>query len=582
MAMNERNIPDVPLYHKGSREEEAELTLKRTTVSRPAAMTIILIFLAVIFAEPIFQHAMELCKNSRIRRDEMQKTGRITTRLAPKIYRIGSLLPSWDKIRGVRGIRDAWNLLPPARQIKEFETTLENDSVSGQFILPRAQDILIRLGAGNEKTYCGRDRWLFYRPEVDFLTAAGFLEPDVLRKREQGGGERIQADPRKAILRFRDQLAERGITLIVMPVPCKPAIQPGEFSGSCAGLDRPLRNPSFEAFEQDLAKNGVLVFDCAELLVKRKLESGAPQYLETDTHWRPETMEGVAGQMKAFIQACVKLPERHLTNYTRGQQTISNRGDLATMLKLLPSQTYYPGQTIEIHPVFARERYPWRPDTAADVLVLGDSFCNIYSLDAMGWGEAAGLVEQLSFELQRPLDRLAINDNGAYATRALLARELARGRDRLAGKKLVIWEFAERELLEGDWKPVSLALGRPAPAQFAVPAPGKDMKVSGVVRAIAPAPRPGAVPYKDHIVAAHIVDIESGQPAIHNGQALVYLASMRDNLWTPAARLRPGDTIALNLRSWSDVAARYEGINRTELADDALQLAEPCWGELDR
>jgi len=99
----------------------------------------------------------------------------------------------------------------------------------------------------------------------------------------------------------------------------------------------------------------------------------------------------------------------------------------------------------------ARGEY-WRPDETADVLVLGDSFSNIYSLDTMGWGESAGLIEQLSFELQRPLDCLVINDNGAYATRALLARELARGRDRLAGKRLVIWQFAMRELSAGDWK----------------------------------------------------------------------------------------------------------------------------------
>ena len=97
---------------------------------------------------------------------------------------------------------------------------------------------------------------------------------------------------------------------------------------------------------------------------------------------------------------------------------------------------------------------------------------------------------------------------------------------------------------------------------------------------MAPVPRPGTVPYKDHIVAVHIVDLECGEQAIHGNQAFVYLASMRDNVWTPAARLRPGETVTMRLRPWSDVAPRYERINRTELPDDATQLAEPCWGEL--
>ena len=41
------------------------------------------------------------------------------------------------------------------------------------------------------------------------------------------------------------------------------------------------------------------------------------------------------------------------------------------------------------------------------------------------------------------------NDAGAFATRELLGQELAQGRDRLEGKRLVIWEFAVRELATG-------------------------------------------------------------------------------------------------------------------------------------
>ena len=63
-------------------------------------------------------------------------------------------------------------------------------------------------------------------------------------------------------------------------------------------------------------------------------------------------------------------------------------------------------------------------------------------------------------------------------------------------------------------------------------------------------------------------------------QAIVYLWSMRDDVWTPAARLRPGDRITVRLRPWADVASRYEQTNRSELDDPELQLEEPVWGEL--
>jgi alginate O-acetyltransferase complex protein AlgJ len=70
----------------------------------------------------------------------------------------------------------------------------------------------------------------------------------------------------------------------------------------------------------------------------------------------------------------------------------------------------------------------------------------------MGWGEGAGFAEQLSYHLRRPLDRIVINAGGSHTTRQQLRRELARGKDRLAGKRLVIWQFAMRDLMEGDWK----------------------------------------------------------------------------------------------------------------------------------
>ena len=81
--------------------------------------------------------------------------------------------------------------------------------------------------------------------------------------------------------------------------------------------------------------------------------------------------------------------------------------------------------------------------------MLGDSFANIYSLASMGWGDSAGLVEHLSYALGRPVDRILQNDDGAFATRDILRRD---GPARLAGKRVVIWQFAARELAFGDWR----------------------------------------------------------------------------------------------------------------------------------
>ena len=201
--------------------------------------------------------------------------------------------------------------------------------------------------------------------------------------------------------------------------------------------------------------------------MQRKRDLGdAPLYLQTDTHWRPETMEFVAKKLAEFIETRKPSHESSMRIVTK---EVTALGDIAMMLKLPPHQNLFQPEKVTIHQVTSGTS-SWHPAEDSDILFLGDSFSNIFSLDAMGWGESAGLAEQLSFALGgRPLDCIMRNSDGAFATREILQHELARGRDRLAGKKLVIWEFAARELAFGNWKLLEMKLGQPRPAHFFVP-----------------------------------------------------------------------------------------------------------------
>ncbi len=73
----------------------------------------------------------------------------------------------------------------------------------------------------------GREGWLFYRPDVRCL-----VEPDRPDIRREGTLVGIppqgtyQDSVVRAIVHFRDQLKERGIEVLVMPVPGKPSIYP--------------------------------------------------------------------------------------------------------------------------------------------------------------------------------------------------------------------------------------------------------------------------------------------------------------------------------------------------------------------
>jgi alginate O-acetyltransferase complex protein AlgJ len=237
-----------------------------------------------------------------------------------------------------------------------------------------------------------------------------------------------------------------------MIAPVKASIHPEKLSARFGTAVAPLQNSSFARFKTELQRSGVLVFDAVPLIHAAKNEEQAPQYLETDTHWTPQAMERTAQNLATFIKTNVPIPARDAENYTRRREHVSNLGDIALMLKLPEAQQRFAKQRVLIHPVQTVDGEDWYPSRSADILLLGDSFTNIYSLAGMGWGEAAGFAEQLSFALQRPLDRIAINAGGALASRQELWRELRRGRNRLRGKRLVIYEFAARDLAIGDWR----------------------------------------------------------------------------------------------------------------------------------
>jgi alginate O-acetyltransferase complex protein AlgJ len=336
--------------------------------------------------------------------------------------------------------------------LSRAERALEDDSLMSRTLRPPAQLLMTGwLGAGNERVYPGREGWLFYRPDVDYLIGRPFLDPVQLRRRVRdtpAWDALPQPDPRKAIVRFKDDLEARGITLIVMPTPHKAAAHPDKLAQLSDRKAAPA-NPSFPAFVDELERAGVPVFQ-PDVLTS---SGGRDQrYLATDTHWRPEAMEAVVESLASFISARVRLAPVDDPRFRVERLEVSNIGDTARMLDLPAEAGLLAPETVWLRRVLQPDGSLWRSSPTADVLVLGDSFSNIYALESMGWGTSAGFVEQLSHALRRPIDRIVQNDEGAFATRAILQRSPAR----LNGKRVVIYQFAERELAFGDWKVIDL------------------------------------------------------------------------------------------------------------------------------
>ena len=448
--------PDQPLPAASlSREEVARLEVGRTAVAPAVARGLVVGFLTAISVVPIVELTV-----LRLRRAE--GAGTIWSHLSDIPSQVRSFLTG----AAAPPSSGVWRRVVSANRaalagLTGFERALDDESLLGQAFRPSAQAVLTAwLGAGNERVYIGHDGWLFYRPDVEYVTGHGFLDPRQLRRRIGAASEwerPPQPDPRKAITQFHRDLSARGIVLVVMPTPLKPGVHPEMLAPRDAGVRDVLHNPSYGALVETLRRAGVLVFDPSEALARAR-QTG-PQYLSTDTHWRPETMEMVAELLGGFITAHVHLPAMTDPALRIDRIEVRNRGDTARMLDLRAEDRLFPPEAVWVQRVLHPDGSPWRPSGVADVLVMGDSFTNIYALESMGWGASAGLAEQLSYTLRRPLDRLVQNDQGAFATRAMLRRDP----DRLDGKRVVVYQFAARELAFGDWQvlPLPAPDGRP-------------------------------------------------------------------------------------------------------------------------
>ncbi len=555
-----------------TREEAARIEIGSTDISARGARWLVIGFLALFAWVAPLQMLLDLRAPVRVQAFTFLRALRQT----PSIFRDASG-PVWSRVFAVNRF-----LL---REIDVYEDRLERESFLDARLVPPMQWLMTRYaGLGNEQAYLGRDGWLFFRPGVDSVVGPGFLDPRVLRQRAAAGNEwqePVHPDPIPAILQFRDQLAERDIRLVLVPVPVKPTMHPEKLARHYVGHQEPLHNRSYAEFMRRMEDAGLFVFDAAPFLARAAPE-GDPTYLHTDTHWLPESMERVAEELADVVRIVGRLDPGG-TEYRERQTVVSAQGDIARMLRLPEQRPLFPNETVSIREVLDPNGEPWRPDAAAEVLLLGDSFSNIYADERMGWGRAAGLAERMSYHLRRPLDTIIRNDAGAVATRRILSQQLRGGTDRLVGKKVVVWQFAARELAVGNWTPVDLTLGpaeRITERRFLTVPLGEERLAEGRIVEATPVPTPGSVPYQDHIRSLHIVDLRSPDGAVAGEEAVVYLWSMRENRWTPAAGLGAGDRVTLRLRSWDEVADDLEAINRSEVRDLELQLQEPLWGEL--
>ncbi len=408
--------------------------------------------------------------------------------------------------------------------------------------------------SGNEKAILGENGWLFYTPDIEYL-----IQP-------------IDSSSISCILDMQKQLEERGIQLILLPTPLKPMI--------CAhNLDKrfdpktQLIHPDFSIWKKKLEEEGITIID--PTIELQNLHQSIPAFLQSDTHWSPEGMNLVAKQLANTIQKEALLTQSQ--TYQVIDSSILHRGDIYSMLRLSDEISWIPMEQIKTNMILDEVGNFHSRQSTAEILLLGDSFTNIYSVGNMGWGRSSGLAEELSFLLQAPIDIISQNDNGSYATRKILQDKMAKGEDRLNGKKIIIWQFAMRELTQGKWEKINFELGSSSDMnQYLTLEENEKVTLEATLSEIASIPHPSNVTYEEHVIALRITNIE-GFP---DKEALVYVMAMEKRKLLPAANLCIDDRITLTLENWGEHEAIEGAFNRSELDSDITLNAQPLWGIL--
>jgi hypothetical protein len=425
--------------------------------TRKSELLLLICFLAVIAGVPVTQTCIELARHERV-----QAT-------------------------------DVFRYQPTAKNLRQFEHTLEEKSWFQQRLRPLLQWFLFAtLKDTGAKGVLGRDRWLFYRPDLRYVVEPDRLEvntsdPKWVQPPECGTHrESVQ----RAVVRFRDQLKERGIALVVMPVPGKPSVYPDQVTERAAGKEGQFRSPTLELIE-GLQRQGVATVD---LFAAFQTIRGAgapvsnnPLYLAQDTHWTPLGAQ-IAAQTAAAKLGELRLAPAATREFRTQGVAVTRWGDILDMMQIPCLRGAFGAESVKCMQVLDPALGPLVPGASdrpgtycypgqqATVLVLGDSFCRIYqypepqslgSLPTAGDthrpGESsakrllpgsAGFISHLALALKSPVDAI-VSDGGAATD---VRRRLSTNPEILEGKQVVIWEFVERDIALGSqgWQEVAL------------------------------------------------------------------------------------------------------------------------------
>jgi alginate O-acetyltransferase complex protein AlgJ len=281
------------------------------------------------------------------------------------------------------------------------------------------------------------------------------------------------ADPVPAIVDFSRQLKARGIRLIFLPVPTRPAIYPEAVLGKekLQGFKTiPDLNSPQDEFYKVLRSQGVEVLDpTPDFLAARDGEHGGV-FIPSESHWTGYGLSLVVNHLGKMLQG-----EKWLKSVPKAEFVMPGWTSMPWMGHIYKDVVEKAGQpprtpdtvwlpTVRLKTGQTSKRLDMRNPTSP-VVIIGDS-------NTIWWKDYdASLSQQLAGTLGFPIDVLSTVGGGATNTRLNFVRTMHANPGYVDTKKVVIWCFTARSFRgSGDgWRLIPLDR-EPPPEETPVPA----------------------------------------------------------------------------------------------------------------
>lgn len=303
---------------------------------------------------------------------------------------------------------------------------------------------------GSGSVINGIDGWLFLKDDLQHLGAGKFWGDTVATA--SVAKDKSTADPLPAIEEYSKLLADRGITLYLMPVPPKAMIYPDKLAQTIDPKAASQEVALYQEFYGQLAARGVKVIDLLPTLIKNR--DKATLYCRTDTHYSGAGLDLFANAAADAIKKEGWYAAMEKKDYTISKRVVTIHGDLSQM-----AGGTGPEEEVELTVVTGKvDGKQVESDMKSPVILLGDSHTLVFQAGGDLYAKGAGLFDNLSADLGFAVDLLGVRGSGVTPARIKLFQRSKQNVGFLEGKKALIWCFAAREFTEtSDWKRIPVA-----------------------------------------------------------------------------------------------------------------------------